>query len=168
MDLKPEKIQYLIIHHTATSRDRTTFAAVKRYHISKGWGDIGYHYFITSDGKVWPGRPENKVGAHARSSGMNLKSLGICLTGNFMNEIPTDMQLSSMKDLLVRLQDKYNIPVKNILGHQEIPASTACPGTNFLKWIVDFRKNISEVIQPSTIAQAINYLEQSIKILRNL
>jgi len=86
MDLKPESIKYLIVHHTATARDTTTFDAVKKYHISKGWGDIGYHYFITADGKIWPGRAENIVGAHASSSDMNFKSLGICLTGNFMDE----------------------------------------------------------------------------------
>jgi len=107
MDLKPESIKYLIVHHTATARDTTTFDAVKKYHISKGWGDIGYHYFITADGKIWPGRAENIVGAHASSSDMNFKSLGICLTGNFMDEVPTEAQLSSLKDLVIKLQTKY-------------------------------------------------------------
>ena len=109
MDLKPESIKYLIVHHTATARDTTTFAAVKKYHISKGWGDIGYHYFITADGKIWPGRAENIVGAHASSSDMNFKSLGICLTGNFMDEVPTEAQLSSLKDLVIKLQTKYKL-----------------------------------------------------------
>ncbi|PIP75453.1 hypothetical protein CO134_01165 [Candidatus Kuenenbacteria bacterium CG_4_9_14_3_um_filter_39_14] len=168
MDLKPESIKYLIVHHTATARDTTTFDAVKKYHISKGWGDIGYHYFITADGKIWPGRAENIVGAHASSSDMNFKSLGICLTGNFMDEVPTEAQLSSLKDLVIKLQTKYNIQISNVLGHQEIPASTACPGTNLLKWVQDFRKNYNEVKPTNNIAQVISHLEQAITILKNL
>ena len=168
MDLKPESIKYLIVHHTATARDTTTFDAVKKYHISKGWGDIGYHYFITADGKIWPGRAENIVGAHASSSDMNFKSLGICLTGNFMDEVPTEAQLSSLKDLVIKLQTKYNIQISNVLGHQEIPASTACPGTNLLKWVQDFRKNYNEVKPTNNIAQVISHLEQAITTLKNL
>lgn len=168
MELKPESIKYLIVHHTATSRDTTTFAAVKRYHVSKGWGDIGYHYFITADGKIWPGRAENVVGAHATSNNMNFKSLGICLTGNFMNEVPTTAQLTSLETLLISLKVKHNIPIENILGHQEIPASTACPGTNLLRRVQDFRKDYQEVKPTNNIAQAINHLEQAITILKNL
>ena len=168
MELKPESIKYLIIHHTATARDTTTFAAVKKYHISKGWGDIGYHYFITADGKIWPGRAENVVGAHSISANMNFKSLGICLTGNFMNETPTKAQLSSLETLLISLKVKYNIAIENILGHQEIPASTACPGTNLLAWIKNFRKDYQEVKPTNNIAQVISHLEQAITILKNL
>lgn len=50
--LKPDKIKYLIIYHSATARDTTTFDAIKIYHTLKGLGDIGYHFFITASGKV--------------------------------------------------------------------------------------------------------------------
>jgi len=108
------------------------------------------------------------VGAHASSSDMNFKSLGICLTGNFMDEVPTEAQLSSLKDLVIKLQTKYNIQISNVLGHQEIPASTAFPGTNLLKWVQDFRKNYNEVKPTNNIAQVISHLEQAITILKNL
>jgi N-acetyl-anhydromuramyl-L-alanine amidase AmpD len=169
MSLKPENIQYLIIHHTATARDKTTFAAVKRYHVSKGWGDIGYHYFITADGKVWPGRSENTIGAHARASSMNYKSLGICLTGNFMKEVPTYEQLQSLHDLLLKLIEKYKISKDNVLGHREVPkAATACPGDFLLEWIEKFRKEKSEVKTSPQIAKVIDHLEQAINILKSL
>lgn len=169
MPLKPEKIKYLIIHHTATARDKTTFSAVKRYHVSKGWGDIGYHYFITADGKVWPGRSEDTIGAHARSSNMNYKSLGICLTGNFMKEVPTYEQLQSLHDLLLKLMKKYKISRENVLGHREVPKSaTACPGDFLLEWIEKFRKEKSEVKKSPQITKVIDHLEQVINILKSL
>jgi len=133
--------EYLIIHHTATDRDRTTFEAVRQYHIRKGWGDIGYHYFITADGTLWKGRAESEVGAHAQADGMNFKSIGICLTGNFEVERPTDAQITTLETTLERLRAEYSISREQVLGHQEVPnAHTLCPGKNLLAWIQDYRK----------------------------
>ena len=130
---------WLIIHHTATDRDTTTFSGVKNYHISKGWGDIGYHWFITTN-RVYKGRAENVVGAHCRADGMNFKSLGICVAGNFMKEDPVGWQINRLNKLVKELQNKYNIPKSNILGHREVNgASTACPGNNLMPHIVEMR-----------------------------
>ena len=130
---------WLIIHHTATDRDTTTFSGVKNYHISKGWGDIGYHYFITPS-RCYTGRPETVVGAHCRADGMNFKSLGICLAGNFQTQQPTDWQVERLNKLVKDLQRRYNIPNSNILGHREVDgASTACPGNNLMPHVVAMR-----------------------------
>jgi len=169
MELKLEKIRYLIIHHSATARDTTTFEAVKKYHISKGWGDIGYHFFITPNGKVMAGRSENSIGAHCQADSMNFKSLGICLPGNFMTEVPTVEQLSSLLDLLKKLMSKYNIPKENVLGHREVSgASTACPGDNLQKWVSNFRGQNSESDRSAIAEQVMSHLEQAIEKLKQL
>ncbi len=170
MELKSSNIKYLIVHHSATARDTTTFEAVKKYHISKGWGDIGYHFFITPEGKVLPGRAENVVGAQCQADSMNFKSLGICLPGNFMNEVPTTQQLASLLNLLQKLMSKYNIPKENVLGHREVNgASTACPGDNLQRWVTSFRMQKSEADNRSMIAeQVMNHLEQAIDKLKQL
>lgn len=169
MELKPDKIKYLIVHHSATARDTTTFEAVKRYHVSLGWGDIGYHFFITPDGKVMPGRPENIVGAQCQADGMNYKSLGICLPGNFMTEVPTVEQLTSLLELLKKLMSKYNIPKENVLGHREVKgASTSCPGDNLQKWVSNFRGQNSEADRSMIAEQVMNHLEQAIDKLKQL
>ena len=56
--------QYIFVHHTGgTDKDpfadtsHHTFEGVKNYHLSLGWQDIGYHYFIEKDGTVHTGRP---------------------------------------------------------------------------------------------------------------
>ncbi len=142
-ELKPEKIKYLIIHHTATSRDKTTFEAVKKYHIEKGWEDIGYHWFINGKGELQKGRDEKWVGAHASALkdgvSMNYQSLGVCLAGNFEIEEPSKEQIATLEAVLSDKRAKFGIARTNVLGHQEIPASTACPGKNLMPFIRTYR-----------------------------
>jgi N-acetyl-anhydromuramyl-L-alanine amidase AmpD len=141
--LKPEDVKYLIVHHSATARDTTTFESVRRYHINvRGFWDIGYHYFIDGKGVLYPGRPENYVGAHCKTPppSMNLMSLGICLAGNFEEETPSNEQLLSLEKLLKDLIEKYKIQISNVLGHCEVPGtSTLCPGKNLLEWLKRWR-----------------------------
>jgi len=83
--------KYIIIHHTATSRDKTTFSSINNGHRKRwNWKSslgyyIGYQYLITADGTIKQGRADNEDGAHCR--GWNDKSIGIALTGNFMLQI---------------------------------------------------------------------------------
>lgn len=99
------------------------FDIIKRNHIKKGWGDIGYHYFIEQKGEVKVGRPENKIGAHCY--GWNNESLGICLAGNFSIQYPTRKQEISLFELLENLKKKY--PEAEISHHRDFKA-TQCPG----------------------------------------
>jgi len=138
------KPKYLIIHHTATDRDTTTFEAVDKHHKSLGWGGIGYHKFITAGGWLHEGRREDAVGAHCKDGEMNFKSLGICLTGNFQTEHPAADQLNTLQKIVRELQEKYQIPNENILGHREVPSATACPGRNLLAFVAELRRGVEE------------------------
>jgi len=136
----PQKnnIKYIIIHHTATSRDRTKFSALKN----------SYNWVITADGVLHESRPQNITGAHCRASRMNYKSLGIGLTGNFQTEHPTEKQLKTLKGIVDQVRKIYNIPIENVLGHNEVKgASTLCPGINLLPIIKQIRsgKDIKKV-----------------------
>jgi len=172
IELNPKKIRYLIIHHTATLRDKTTFWAVRKYHILKGWETIGYHWFITPQ-KIYRGRNEKYVGAHCSYGTYNKKSLGICLTGNFETEKPTTTQIEFLKKIVDGLCAKYKIPRKNILGHRETGAKTLCPGRHLLPYIIKLRgekkpplkKKISLLEQ---IAKKIKLLTETIRRLKKL
>jgi len=124
------KPKWIILHHTAVSYDRNSdqYEATKRYHISKGWGDIGYHYEISKSGKLYAGRAESAPGAHCYQQGMNYKSIGIVLDGYFDIEMPTEAQKATLKKLLLELTDKYDIPVKNIHPHRKYATYKSCPG----------------------------------------
>jgi N-acetyl-anhydromuramyl-L-alanine amidase AmpD len=140
MRLPREAIQYIIVHQTATLREETTFENIKRYHVSLGWGNIAYHYFIDSQGKLRRGRNERTVGTHTRANNMNFQSLGVCVAGNFNIEKPTQTQLKTLEQVLNSLSTKYKISKENILGHREVPyAATECPGDYLLDWLEKWR-----------------------------
>ena len=59
-------INRIIIHCTATPEGRdVTIGEVRKWHVVRGWRDVGYHYLIRLDGTVETGRPIEQVGAHA-------------------------------------------------------------------------------------------------------
>ncbi|HHW03426.1 MAG TPA: S8 family serine peptidase [Thermoanaerobacterales bacterium] len=132
--IKTNKPEYIVIHHSATKEgDAETF---RKYHMSKGWRDIGYHYVINNgtykpDGMVEKGRPESEEGAHCTEQQMNFRSIGICLVGDFDQSRPTAKQMESLISLCKDIMARYNIPVKNVIGHREAGAPKTCPGKNF-------------------------------------
>ena len=126
----PGNWSYIIIHHTGAEEKDT--AQVRRYHLSLGWQDIGYHYVIERDGKVVPGRSLELVGAHCKAAGMNQKGIGVALIGNMENHPPLPAQEKAAVKLVQELMERYRVTLANVLGHKEVPgAATACPGRHF-------------------------------------
>ena len=77
MTQKHRSISLIVIHCSATRVTQDfTFEQLEACHLARGFKSIGYHYYITKDGVVYPGRPESEVGAHARH--YNAHSIGIC------------------------------------------------------------------------------------------
>lgn len=124
--------EYLIVHHTGgtdldplADTSSHTFAIVNDWHVQKGWGKIGYHYFIDKTGLLTQGRADNEEGAH--TIGYNTKSLGICLAGNFDATLPTEAQKISLAKLLTDKSKQYAIPLEKIVPHR-FCASKTCYG----------------------------------------
>ena len=90
---------------------------------------IGYHYVVTGEGEVLPGRDEKAIGAH--TLGHNSTSLGVACLGSFVKGgdvmLATDAQYSALCYILARLVQRYAIPIHNIYGHRDGQA-TECPG----------------------------------------
>jgi N-acetylmuramoyl-L-alanine amidase len=73
-------INRIIIHCTATPEGRdVTISDVRKWHIARGWRDVGYHFLIRLDGTVETGRPIEQAGAHVK--GFNSDSIGIAYAG---------------------------------------------------------------------------------------
>lgn len=129
---EPMDLTRAVIHHTAGNKlnDRDlTIEEIDRYHKSKGWDGIGYHFLIRKDGIIYEGRLLTKQGAHAK--GRN-HYIGIALTGcqNFTKE-----QYDSLFVLLNQLD------VRHVERHHEF-----CPGQgleveNIQKMINIYREN---------------------------
>ncbi len=149
---KPECI---IVHHTAVSyaKNADQYEATKRYHIGKGWGNIGYHYEISKAGKVYAGRAESEVGAHCKEKSLNYKSIGVCLDGNFDVELPTAEQVKSLKKLLMDICARYKIGYDKIYPHRLFATYKSCYGSKLSdKWASNIAK-CQKVTNPNDLKE---------------
>lgn len=155
-----KKIRKIVIHHTAENGVKNGRAAdevmraIYHYHaVSRGWGDIGYHYVIAPDGTIFEGRSggESVVGAHVYCN--NIGTIGVSLMGNFNEADPTGPQIAALGKLLPRLAEKYDLDLTanstfhgkhtpNLLGHRDLGA-TACPGNFLYALLPDIRRLLS-------------------------
>lgn len=136
------KTDFIAIHCSATSEKQNFGAAdIDKWHRSKGWACIGYHYVIKRDGTLEVGRKESQVGAHVAD--WNSVSLGICLIGGIDADDPTkaednytDAQWVTLKKLLKDLKTRY--PKAKIQGHRDFPkVAKACPCFDVATWLKD-------------------------------
>ncbi|CAH0595324.1 unnamed protein product [Chrysodeixis includens] len=124
---------YVVIHHTYIPGACHTFAvcsanmrSMQTYHIGIDFGDIGYNFCVGSEGGAYEGRSWDIMGIHAGKA--NNHSIGICLIGDWREELPPVLQLETTKALIadgVRL-GKIS-PDYKLIGHNQVMA-TACPG----------------------------------------
>ena len=137
--------RYIVVHHSATARGNA--ASFDRSHrLDRGWDELGYHFVIDNgnggpDGRIEVGSrwTKQKWGAHTGGTPdneYNNHGIGICLVGDFSNQMPSRAQIASIERLVRSLAHKYNIDPANVIGHREAPNSaTSCPGGGFQKWV---------------------------------
>ncbi|BBO74697.1 N-acetylmuramoyl-L-alanine amidase [Desulfosarcina widdelii] len=133
MNFKPT---HIIIHCSATSDSGTvSWQAIRRYHTQYlGWSDIGYHYgieLVNDAYDILVGRMLTVPGAHCRAGGMNMKSIGVCVVGDFDLAEPKPLQIGLAKKLVRSLQQIFRVPAVNVLGHREVESRKTCPGAMF-------------------------------------
>ena len=135
-------INWLIVHHSATSRDSTRVEAVNRYHRDKDWGGgarhpksslgwyVAYHYFIEGDGTVTKCANDDELRWHAGNR--NGDSLGICMAGRFdkgYDLAPSEAQKNALQKLLIEKSLKYKLKPEQIVPHRKF-ANKTCYGNN--------------------------------------
>ena len=140
------KPEYIIIHHSLTTDGiGESWSAIKRYHMEvNGWNDIGYHKGIENvNGQilVFTGRADITPGAHTKELGMNNKSIGICVVGNYDIIDIEERYLNVLRQLCYAYMVNYNIKTDKILGHREVGMMAGydwtkgqyktCPGSRF-------------------------------------
>lgn len=103
------------------------------------WSAIGYHFYITTDGRLHPCRPLSKSGAHVK--GHNTGNIGVCLEGGLNNDTgkPDDTfnynQMVALKDIVEYLQNSFGIEDANVLGHRDWGVNKACPCFDVKEWM---------------------------------
>ena len=122
------ELKEIILHCTATKEGQDySVEQVRKWHLDRGFNDIGYHYLIRLDGAVEGGRPLETVGAHCK--GHNANSIGIAYVGGLdKNGRPKDTRTLPQKESMRRLVDllKQYFPRIEVHCHNEY-STKACP-----------------------------------------
>ena len=138
--MSADSVRFLVLHCSASRCNQDySVEQLRRDHKARGFYDIGYHFYITKDGILYPCRPENEIGAHARH--YNAHSIGICYEGGLdENGKPADTrtpeQKKTLEELLYSLSLSY--PNAEILGHRDLPGvRKACPSFDVSSWLAE-------------------------------
>ena len=116
------RIQAIVLHHTASRVN--TRQTVKQ--MLYGKKEASCHVLIDYDGtRFLIARPE-QISWHAGQSYLNGRnnvnsfSIGVEFQGNTIDKPLTDKQIDSAIDYLMPLIKKYNIPISNIVTHEQV------------------------------------------------
>lgn len=159
------KIDTIIIHCSATRPEWGENKPVAwmrdeiaKWHLAKGWTNIGYHYVIARDGEVISGRPIADAGAH--TLGHNATSIGICLIGGHGSSADdeftdnfTSKQDKALRELIDRTRAQFGDI--RITGHNDYTTGKACPGFRVRKWLAETPERKSP---PAWLAELIDWL----------
>lgn len=114
-------IRRIFIHCTATREGQDIDAAtIKRWHLAKGWKDIGYHFVIRLNGTIERGRDEAIPGSHVQ--GFNTGSIGVVYVGGLdpqgrAKDTRTAAQKQALAQLVAELVRAY--PGAEVMGHRD-------------------------------------------------
>lgn len=164
--------EVLIVHHSAVSREDNPyqFYSINQYHKQIGYPlsrfgfYCGYTFVVEPNGAIIRTRYDAEEGAHTLL-GWNQKSIGICLTGDFYKEAPTEKQLRSLRTLI----KKYNLPY---LFHKEADIRRTCAGRYLTHDIIDTETppiDDTDKAKAIALSQKYNYpFEFLLKVIRSL
>ena len=140
--MKPKGI---VIHHSVTSQS-VSVECIDRMHKARGWRGIGYHYLIHKNiDNTWSvekGRADNVRGAHCPTKN---DCLGICVAGNYMDDVVDPKLFRVLRRLCVTLCCKYGWDSKSIYYHRQF-RDTLCPGDNLIAWIPKLQEEIDGML----------------------
>lgn len=133
-------VPFVILHHTLWDEcyDFESCCAEMRkiqdfHQGNRSWDDIGYNFCVGQDGRIYEGRGWDTVGAHA--PWYNLRSIGICIMGNFTVKLPNQKSVDAVSSLIKCAIEENKLKDSYILyGHRQVRA-TGCPGDALFKEI---------------------------------
>tara|TARA_Y100000310_G_scaffold55179_2_gene50583 strand:- start:2950 stop:3402 length:453 start_codon:yes stop_codon:yes gene_type:complete len=117
-------IDYVYIHCSATNDPaHDNIETIRHWHVhDRGWRDVGYQYFIRTDGTIEKGRPIDIMPAAQRRH--NKDSIAICLHGLNVDDF-TSNQFDSLRELCEDIDKAWEGDI-SFHGHCEVSNKT-CP-----------------------------------------
>ena len=176
----------MTFHHAACCSANTyeegvaQVKAIQNFHQDvRGWSDIGYHFILDQEGRVYQGRPflDNRrnlstpprlaQGAHV--GGFNRGNIGVAMLGCYHPpEGPScvDVLAPATKDSLITmfsyLKENYGVDTSNLFGHRD-QGATSCPGDNNYSLLPQMRMDIDTLVARGNQALAQGNLVATLK-----
>ena len=129
------EINKIIVHCSATREgENYEVAEIRKWHLARGFSEIGYHFYIDLYGEIHKGRDINKIGAHCK--GHNRNSIGICYCGGVEadGKTPKDTRYDCQKESLIAVLRTLKAMYPNAVIHSHNDfANKACPSFNATK-----------------------------------
>jgi len=149
-DFEPGRWDGIVIHHSGSTTGSPR--SIEKSHRDAGFQGLGYHFVIgngfgTTDGEIHVGYRWSQQLAGAHTTGpqgdfYNRRTLGICLIGNGEKRTFSDVQLSTLLQVVAELQERLDIPDSEVVLHRDIAPSSA-PGRLFPE--TAFRARLAEL-----------------------
>ena len=159
----------MTLHHTAGFGAVTLtegLEQVKRiqdfHQNGRGWSDIGYHYLMDQEGRLYQGRPWYNTsvrfedgpplvrGAHV--GGNNTGNIGVSLMGCYhppegsnCRHVMTEPAKDSLVVTFAYLSERYQVDPGAMRGHRDF-SSTSCPGDNNYGQLSTFRSRVADLL----------------------
>ena len=126
-------IEYIVIHHSGVDHDNTAAQIASHHVVTLGWQGIGYHYVVHQDGAIDRCHDYATISYHV--AGRNRECLGVCLTGDWSEREPPEVQIEATRWLVEHIRDA--IGWRPVIGHTDVALpgyGTDCPGQTWLEW----------------------------------
>ena len=130
MFTKPVRpVERVFLHCSANDRpEHANITTIRRWHVARGFSDIGYHYVIDFEGRLLVGRSLERI--PAAQQGHNSGSIAICVTGGQDGEKAfTQAQFDTLVRLCREINCAYHGEV-SFHGHREV-ANKDCPAFDY-------------------------------------
>lgn len=139
----------IAVHHSGDGGAKKATEIESKHMSEWNWDDVGYHYLIAPDGKIYEGRKIYYKGSHV--GGANTGKIGILVMGDFHHQLldfdddPTTAQINSLVALSKTLKKEFQITTLG--GHRDWTDSV-CPGDVLYNQLDNIRTQVGGVNAP--------------------
>ena len=88
-----------------------------------------YHWLIRTDGTPVQLLTDDEVGWHSGGWGENMRSIAICLDGDFSSQPPPPAMIEAAGKLVAEYA--HTLPITRLRAHYDVKRTTECPGPWF-------------------------------------
>lgn len=138
-------IRRVVVHHTVTRGDILP-ERIAQVQVAQGKAGITYHFLITADGTIYWTQALETVVEQMLDAAANGQSVGVALAGNFTDQAPPPVQLTSAAALIAWLLNSLHLTIDAVVGRKEIETAHGSPGKQWLQG-ANFKATLIQQIQ---------------------